>query len=505
MEYLNGVWELFSSGAYLLADPMNLVLILLCSGVGVLMGALPGVTSTMALVVFTPLTFTMDPGPAFLVLMGIYVGSVFGGSISAICLSIPGTPASIGTMLDGYPMTLRGEAGRAVSLATFSSSSGNLIGFVILLFTCTLLAKAVTMFSSFEMCAVAFLGISIVSFISEGPVVYGFISAVIGLLLATVGLDVVTGVSRFTGGSLSAMGGLSDIPIMIGLFGIVEILSYFSKQLNIRPIQNLKMEIGKSLNIMMQNKINILRSGIIGTIIGIIPAAAASMAGVTAYGIAKSASKNSEKFGTGHAPGIIACETSNNASVGGAMLPMMTLGIPGDPMSAVLIGALMIHGLNPGPQLFTETPVVVSSILLGLIIASMCILIWGILGGNLFARVLSIPTYYLYPVIVVLCMTGAFVTQHSFFDVWVMVVCGVIGFFLVQLKISTLPLVLGLILGTMVEDNFRRILILSSREPGAIFHHPIALVFLGIGIAFLIVGSVRQHKINKQETSATNN
>lgn len=502
MEYLQEVWTLFSSGFVFLQAPFNWMLLLLGTGAGVLMGALPGVSSTMALVVFTPLTFSLSSGSAFLLLMGVYVGSVFGGSISAICINIPGTAGSIGTMMDGYPLTLRGEAGRAVSVATISSMFGSLIGFFVLLFTANLLAKAVTLFSSFEMCAVAFLGISIVSFISEGPVVHGFISAVVGLLMCTVGLDMVSGVARFTGGSLALMSGFNDIPIMIGVFGTVEILNFFSTERNIMPVQTLKMDVIPACKLCLQNIWNLLRSSVIGTIIGIIPAAAASMAGVTAYGVAKSASKEPEKFGSGHYPGLIAAESSKNASVGGALLPMMTLGIPGDPMTAVLIGSLMIHGLAPGPKLFSETPEVVSCILLGVAIASVMLLLFGVLGGNLFARLLAIPSYYLYPVIVMLCTVGAYVTASSFFDVWVMAGSGIIGFFLVKLRISTLPLVLGLILGSMVEDNLRRVIMLTSREPMAILQHPLAIIFVIIGIIFLVVGSLQQYRTNQRENEA---
>jgi len=501
MRFLNDAWTLFNSGFYLLTVPSNWLLLFVGCGAGVLLGALPGVTSTMALVVFTPLTFTLDPGPAFLLLMGVYVGSVFGGSISAICMNIPGTPGSIGTLMDGYPLAMRGEAGQAVSVATISSCIGSIISFVVLLFTSSLLARAVTLFSSFEMCAVAFLGLSIVSFISEGPVVNGFISAIIGLLLATVGLDAVTGVARFTGGSLHLMSGLSDIPIMIGIFGLTEILTFFFVEQKIRPVQDLKMNVVPSIRIVLDNMVNIIRSSFIGVGIGIIPAAAASMAGVTAYGVSKQLSKTPEKFGTGHYPGVISAESSKNASVGGALLPMITLGIPGDPMTAVLIGALMIHGLAPGPLLFTETPHVVSSILLGLLISSVLLLVWGILGGNLFARVLSIPSYYLYPSILVLCTVGAFVTRNNYADLWTFIFCGIIGYFLCELRFSTLPLVLGLILGRMVEDNLRRAIALSTRNPVAILSHPVAMIFILIGIAFLVGGSIQSHRRNKIEAA----
>lgn len=502
MEFFSEVWTLFSAGFSFLSSLSSWGLLLLGTGAGVLMGALPGVSSTMALVVFTPMTFTLDAGPAFLMLMGVYVGSVFGGSISAICINIPGTAGSIGTLMDGYPLTLKGEAGRAVSVATISSTIGSMLGFIVLLLLVQPLAKAVTLFSSFEMCAVAFLGISIVSFISEGPVIHGFISAVVGLLMCTVGLDVVSGVARFTGGSLALMSGFNDIPIMIGVFGVVEILNFFSKNQEVKTVQTLKMDVGPAIKICLSNIGNLIRSSVIGTIIGIIPAAAASMAGVTAYGVAKSTSKNPEKFGTGYYPGLIAAESAKNASVGGALLPMMTLGIPGDPMTAVLIGSLMIHGMVPGGKLFSETPEVVSCILLGVVISGIMLLIFGIMGGNLFSRLLGLPAYYLYPVIVLLCTVGAYVTASSSFDIWVMVLSGIIGFFFIKLRISTLPLVLGLILGSMVEDNLRRTLMLSSRNPYELFQHPLAMLFILIGIVFLVVGSIQQHQNNRREQEA---
>jgi putative tricarboxylic transport membrane protein len=501
MEFLKSLLDLYGSSFYMLGDISNWLILLFGTGLGVLCGALPGLTSTMALVVCTPLTFAMEPGPAFLLLMGLYVGSVFGGAISAVCINIPGTPAAMVTTLDGYPLGQKGEAGKAVTVATMSSVVGGLIGLFILMLGAPFLAYAVKFFGSWEYCAVAFFGLSIVSFISEGPVVNGFIGGCIGLFLATVGLDPVSGAARFTGGGATLMSGFDNIVIMIGVFGVTEILVYVSKNDQLQIIQNLKMDVKNSIMIMLKNRINIIRSSLIGILIGIVPAAGGGVGSVVAYGIAKQTSKTPEKFGTGHYPGIVASESANNSSVGGALLPMMTLGIPGDPMTAVLIGALMLQGLTPGPLLFENSPEVVSAIFIGLGITTIFLLIWGILGGNLFARALSIPAHFLYPVVLLLCLVGSYVLRYNFFDIFVLVVFGLAYFFLRKIKISALPMILGLILGGMVEENFRRCVMLSASQnnPFLFLSRPVAVIFILISIVLLITGAIQTHRLNKKQ------
>ena len=296
--------------------------------------------------------------------------------------------------------------------------------------------------------------------------------------MATVGLDPVSGYARSTGGSVTLMGGFDNIVIMIGVFGVTEILDYMAKDNKIQIIQSLKMDVKKSFFIVMKNWFGLIRSSIIGIIIGIVPAAGGGVGSVVSYGVAKQVSKTPEKFGTGHYEGIIASESANNYSIGGALLPMMTLGIPGVPMTAVLIGALMLQGLTPGPLLFDNSPEVVSAMFIGLGLTTIFLLVWGILGGNLFSRALALPAHFLYPVIFILCIVGSYVLRYSFFDTAVLVILGIIAFFLRKIKISALPIILGLILGGMVEENLRRCVMLSVSEnnPFLFLSRPIYLL-----------------------------
>lgn len=496
--------ELYASGLYLLNDPKNYLLLILGTFIGIFFGSLPGLTSTMALAVFTPLTFGLSAGSSIFFLMAIYAASVFGGAITAIVINIPGTPAAIVTGLDGYPLSQKGEAGKAITVATISSVTGSLFGLIVLMILAPFLVQAVRHFGSQEYTAVTLLGLSMISYISSpGRMVNGLIGATIGLLIANVGQDPLTAFPRFSMGIPELAAGFNDIVIMIGAFGIGEILYVMSQSVEVQyRAQRLKLEVIQSFKLCFSYIRNILRSSVIGTFIGILPAAGGAIGSVVAYGVAKQVSKKPEEFGEGSYEGIMAAEGANNASVGGALVPMMTLGIPGDPMTAVLIGALMLHGLTPGPLLFEQSPDVVSSVFIGLFLATIFMLIMGLLGAGVFSRVLTVSTHYLMPFILILSMIGAYVLRFSIFDVGAAFVFGIVTFFLRKVHVPPAPLILGLILGPKIEENFRRAIILGDGSVLPFFTRPLSLFFIVVTVVLFILGIIQNRRLVQQSLNS---
>ncbi len=496
MEFLSNTANLYFASADLFFSPGMIFLALLGTFLGIIFGAIPGLTSTMGIAIFIPLTFGLDPNRAIVFLMGIYFGSVYGGSISAILVNVPGTPAAVATVLDGYPMALKGEAGRAIGIATLSSCLGGVVGLFFLILIAPILAEFALKFASQEFVALVLLGLSIISYISAVSVVKGLIGGVIGLLLGTVGEDPMTAYPRFTMGTPYLISGLELIPVMIGLFGIAEILYQVEIiKRSTHVVQKLE-KIIPSLGELKNLGSIIVRSSFIGTFIGAIPAAGPTIASIVSYGIQKRISHKSEEMGTGIPEGIAAPEGANNASVGGAMIPMLTLGIPGDSMTAVLIGALIIHGLQPGPVLFKTHPVFVSAIFIGMTVSIILTGLMGLCGARFFARMLMIPKHILLPVILIFCMVGSFAIRNSCFDVGVAMLFGFLGFILRKVEIHPAPIILGLILGRLLEDNFRRAMILSRGDITTFFTRPMSLIILLIAIFIIFSPLYRRLKIS---------
>ena len=339
-----------------LADPASVGFIFIGTFVGLVFGCLPGLTATMAVALFVPLTYTLAAGNAMSMLCGCYMGGIAGGAISAILLHIPGTSSSVVTLLDGYPMAQKGQGARAVGWASFASGWGSLVSWTVLVLLSPFLAKVCVSFSSPEYAALALFGLTIVSAVSGNSLLKGFVVALIGVLVITIGIDPIFGNNRFTFGSINFLGGIDKMPAIIGLFSIPEILKGCAGAGNPQPMKISLKNIIPPFKEQWEHKVNILRSSIIGAIIGVIPATGSGIAAYLAYDQAKRFSKHPETFGTGEIDGIIASEAANNGVCGGALVPMLTLGIPGDSVTAVMMGGLMIHGLNPGPSLFTRSP-----------------------------------------------------------------------------------------------------------------------------------------------------
>lgn len=455
---------------------------------GIIIGAMPGLSSVMGLSILLPFTFALEGLGGIMMLLGIFCGSIYGGSISAILINTPGTSASAATTLDGYPMARKHkQPGRALGISTFSSLFGGLFSCLMLVIFSPLLAKVALNFSAPEYFALAVFGISIITGVSGKSVFKGLIGGTIGLLLGTVGIDAMTSQFRFTFGSVYLLGGISFVPLLIGLFAFSQALltieqTYKSQQ------ESVKVKISRTFPTQADLKTimpTVLGSSILGTFIGAVPGTGGDIACWMAYNEAKRWSKDKDKFGDGAPQGIAAPEAANNAISGGALVPLLSLGIPGDAGTAVMLGSLMMLGIAPGPLLFTQQASTVYSIFLGLFMANVVMGILGFSSIRFFAKVINVPNKIMVPIIFTFCFVGTFALNNSLNDIFFMMIAGVIGYVLIKLDFAMPPIVLGLILGKMVESNFRRALVLSRGSFLTFIERPISLTFLVLAILSL--------------------
>ena len=459
---------------------------------GICIGALPGLTATMGVALLLPMTFGMEAAQGILMLLGIYVGAIYGGSISAVLLHTPGTPASAATAIEGYKLSQRGEAGRALGVATLGSYIGGVVSVLCLVLISPQLAKLALQFSSAEFFLLAVFGLCIIGNISGDSVEKGLMCGCLGILVATIGIDSVTSYIRFCPeGNYNFMGGISYIPIMIGLFAmsqafenIEEIFAEEKQQIKVTNI------IPKKEDLKALFRISPI-TGLIGTMIGIIPGAGADIGAFVGYNVAQGMAKHPEEFGNGSIEGICGPEGGNNGVTGGALIPMLTLGVPGDAVTAIMIGALTIQGLTPGPMLFETNKVLVYTIFMGMFVANTLMCICGFAGIRVFSKVLSVPKVILTPIIFALCIIGSFAMKNSLFDVWVMLIAGVVGYFMSKAKVPTSPAILGLILGPMAEKNFRTALLKSGGDPTVFFSTVICWFFIILIVGTLFGGQLK--------------
>jgi len=472
--------------AEVLVDPILLGLSALGVALGVVLGCLPGISSTMALAILLPTSYALDPQAAIVFLIAVFSASVYGGSISAILINIPGTPGAIVTQLDGYPMARDGRAGEALTYSLFASTIGGLVGLAILMLVAPLIARAAMEFRSPEFAMATIFGLTMLAYSTPGSTFRGVLAGAVGLLCGMVGFDVVTDVPRFTFGARALQGGIELVPLTVGLFGLAEVLRGIeggrSRIQGISDLGDLFPPFRQLLSLWK----TILRGSAIGALIGAIPAAGSAIAVAVSYAQEQRLSKRSAEFGTGVPEGIAGPESANNACVGGALIPMMTLGIPGDTMTAVLMGALLIHGLRPGPLLFTERPDFVATVYVALFLALVLTLIFGFVFVRQVVKLLRAPSHILLVVIAMLCVVGAFAIRNSVTDIFIMGAFGVIGYVMHRLAIPVAPLAFGLILGPIVEENLRRSLIVSDGAWSVFLERPIALTLLLLSVAALI-------------------
>jgi putative tricarboxylic transport membrane protein len=443
---------------------------------GIVVGALPGLTATLGVALLTTLTFKMAAGDAILILICMYVGAIYGGSRSAILLNIPGTPANAATTLDGFPLARRGEAGRAMGIATTGSFLGTLIGVFFLATIAPLLAEFALKFGAFEFFWLAVFGIVISGHLTalDDPL-KGWIAGFLGLLVAMVGQEGVHSYPRFAYGSTDLAGGIGLLPALVGAFGFSEVLSVM-KQPAAEVVRVATDRVIPRLADITRYWRTIVRSGVIGTTMGIIPGVGEDIGAWASYAAARRASKEHAQFGKGSIEGLMAAETGNNAAVPGAIIPVLTLAVPGSAPAAVLLAAMFIHGVRPGPLIMIEFPTFISEVVAMTLLASAAMLILGLLLTRPLLHVLAVPRERLMPVIFVLCTIGSFAIASRLFDIWVMLAFGLIGFVLREMRYPMAPLVLGLVLGDILDKSLRRGLVLSDGGLGPFLTRPISLV-----------------------------
>lgn len=478
--------DLFANALMSVLSPSSFFLLIGGVGLGIIFGAIPGLTATMAVALLVPFTYSMAPAQGIVALVGVYVGGIYGGSISACLVNIPGTPASMLTTIDGYPMGQRGEAGKAIGYATVSSFVGGIVSGIILIVFAGQVAKIAYKFGPAEYFSIAFFGLSLICAVSGGNLLKGLISAIIGLMIKCVGMDPVTSVSRYVFGYTSLLGGFTFIPVMIGLFGMREFLIQVSTGRYRFQVEQRVGKILPSLKELLHEKWIMLRSGLIGTFIGILPGAGGPIAAFLSYECTRRLSKHPETFGKGEPDGLCSSEAANNGVTGGAIIPMLTLGVPGDSVTAIMLGAFMVHNITPGPNLFTNSPDLIYAIYLGFIIANVLMLIYGLFGAKVFAKILNVPMGILLPCVAVLTVIGGYSIRNSLFDVRLVVLFGLLGYVMSCFDFPIVPMVLGLVLGQLCEANLRSALVISKGSWWIFFEHPIACVFTVLGLIMLI-------------------
>ena len=485
--------------------PWNLVLAVLGVIAGTVVGALPGLTATMAVAVLVPFTFTMESAPALILLGAIYTGAIYGGAYSAVLLNTPGTPSAIATTFDGYPMAKRGDGDLAITLSCMASVAGGLVGALALLLLAPPLAQFALAFGPIEYFWLAILGLTLVAALSEGDTPKGLVAACIGLAIALVGSAVVGGDIRYTGGSTMLLAGVSVVPALIGMFCIpvlIDLVATAEEHLNIEgKVAGFRLR--EAVGIMRADKVNLARSSIIGTVIGALPGAGGSIAALIAYSEARRASKAPSSFGAGNPAGIIASESSNNATVGGGFIPTLVLGIPGTPADAIVLGALLVQGVKTGPSLFTEQSSIVYTFMFGLLIATVLMLPIGlVLGRYAYQSIIAVPKALLVPGIALLTVLGSYAIHGDVDDVYVMLGTGLLAWSLGRFGYPAAPMVLGLILGPLAEQGFVQAWMIGSAQEdllGMFFGRPISLGIMAVALLTLLYPVYTRYRDKKRQ------
>lgn len=488
------VLDYITQGLVNVMDPIIIGLMVVGIFLGILMGSIPGMTATMTIAVLLSFTFTMEPAQGMMLLLGIYGGAVYAGSIPAILIRTPGTPSAAATIFDGHPLSQKGEAGRAIRVSTIASFVGGVISVLALMFFSPVIADAALQFQSPEFFALAVFGLTIIASVSGDSLTKGMISGLLGMLIATMGIDPITGYHRFTFDVPELLTGVEFIAVMIGLFGIAEGLRKYAEGID-EDQDEITQDVSGVLPSLSDLRAIVpvsTGSGVLGALIGAIPGAGGDIAAFITYNEATRWLKNATpSFGDGNIRGVAAAESGNNASTGGALIPTLTLGIPGDSVSAILIGALLVHDVNPGPGLYQDQPELLYTIFVGFLLIYVFILLFGLLGANYWAQVINIPKQFIWPIILLLTVIGAIALRGNLFDAWVMLGAGVLGFAMRLRGYPLAPMVLGLILSPIAEENLRRSLSLSNGSPDIFLNSPLALVILLLSVATILLPTVR--------------
>ncbi|WP_323703713.1 tripartite tricarboxylate transporter permease [Mammaliicoccus sp. Dog046] len=476
-------------------EPMNLMLIIIGLVIGIFLGALPGIGSSMAIVLALPFTYFLDVLPAIALLATIYVGSSYGGSITAILFNTPGTPEAVATTFDGYPMAQDGKAKKALGLAISSSAFGGVFAVILMFFLSSALSEVAFKIHSSEYFALAILGMTVISSLGNNNMVKAIISGLIGIFISTIGIDPLTSTDRFTFNTIELMNGVNYIPIMIGAFALGEVFS----QITNKDSNNLNMtsDVSKGLfkfKDFFVYKWVAIKSAVIGSLLGILPGTGGSVAAFVSYGVAMKTDKNPEEFGKGKAAGVVAPETANNAAAGVSMIPTMILGIPGSPTTAVILAALVLQGVQPGPQLIADQPILLYSIFLAMLFASVMTLVAGRAGVQVFTYLLKAPYAIIASLIIILSLLGAYATNNDLLNVWIMLLFGVVGYLMKIYNYSIPSLILGIVLGPLMEKSLRRHLLINDGSYLSLFQSPVTVILLAISVAIVVLPMITSKK-----------
>ncbi|MCE8035470.1 tripartite tricarboxylate transporter permease [Halomonas sp. MCCC 1A11057] len=489
--------DMFSEVLHLFLSVDNFLAIALGVVIGVVVGSIPGLTATMAVALALPFTFTMEPVAAILLLVGIYKGGMYGGSITAILIRTPGSPASACTLLDGYPMAQQGHAKKALKTALYSSVIADFISNIALIFFAAYLAKIALNFGAPEFFWLICFSLTIIISLASGSMIKGLLAALMGILLSLVGLDEVYGSQRLTFGNYNLMDSISFIPLLIGLFAIPEIIEFYRK----KALPHLKAKasgVGMTLVELKRCLKSIIRGSLIGVIIGAIPGTGATAAAFISYSDARRRSPNRDNFGKGEVEGVAAAEAGNNGVAGATMIPLLSLGIPGDVITAIILGAFMVHGLTPGPIMFQENLTLIYALFVGIMFSSLVLLVVGNGAIKYFSLIADIPKSILFPIVLMFCVYGAYAVNNDTFDVWLMLGFGVLGYIFNRAAIPAAPFLIGFILGPMFEDNLRRSLLIGHNDLSIFVRGPITWFFIALTLGSILLALYRYFVARRQ-------
>lgn len=494
IEIFNNMMQGFSVAL----SPINLFLLLVGAFIGMIVGIIPGFGASAGIAILLPLTLSLDPTGAIIMLAGIYYGSMYGGATTSILINTPGDSAAVVSTFDGYPMAQQGKAGKALITQAIASFVGGSIGVILIFTLAPSFSKVALKFGPPEYFMLMVMGLLTLIWMTDDSKVKGFISALIGLGIATVGVDVITGAQRYTFGSPQLISGIGFIPVTIGLFGIGELLyRIYEGSHKDEPQNNINLSLRNkntwpSMVELLKAKFTFLRGSIIGFITGVLPGAGATIASFFAYSIERKSSKEPEKFGKGHLPGLIAPETANNAATSGAMIPLLTLGIPGSASTAILLGAFLMYGLQPGPLLMVERPDFAWGIISSMYLGNAILLVINLVAIPVFLMIIKLPYRFIIPVIISLCLIGTYSLNNSLIETWILLIFGVVGFFMKLYGYSPAALVLALVLGPMAENTLRQSLIMSETGMGIFLTRPVSLLFIAMIVIIVVYPYVKK-------------
>ncbi len=490
------------SSFQIVLSPISLILATIGVFGGMVFGAMPGLTAVMAITIALPFTFFMSPSHAIILLIAIDIGAISGGFISACSLNMPGTPSSVATTFDGYPMGQKGKLAEAFGISIISSGTAGLVSGVILIFAAPVLAKIALKFGPFEYFSLGIFTFLAISGLMSGDLWKNLLGVAVGLVIASIGSDPITGLHRFTFNISNLSGGIALLPFMVGIFvlpQLIDDITSFSDVMIPQNVHNIQLKhMLPDLKFYKDQAINYIRSFLIGIGIGIMPGIGGTTSNVISYEVARSYSKYPEKFGTGIPDGVVASETANNASIGGAFITWLGLGIPGDAVTAILLGALMIHGIQPGPLLFKNHPVLVNIIFATNLISNIIMILMGFFLIKWFIKILGLHKKFLLPIITIFCILGAYSTNNRIFDIWVVIFFGIFGFIWKKLGLSLVPVLIAYILQPIVEKGIREGISISKGSFLPLVSRPISLTLLIMGFLSVLLGTYMKHKVNER-------